>query len=525
MSGLRRFHQARWDEPIIFQLSRPGERGLLVPQAEEEIRAKVGDVLARIPPILRRGNPPKLPELSQPRVYQHYLRLAQENLGRDLNVDVGQGTCTMKYNPPINERFARSPKLADLHPLEPEDMVQGILEIIYRLDLFLREISGMDRFTFQPGGGSHAIYTMACMVRAYFEARGEAQKRDEIITTLFSHPSDAAAPRVKGYKILMIYPDEQGFPDIEALKEAVSERTAALFITNPEDTGLFNPRIREFTDIVHAAGGVCCYDQANANGILGITRAKEAGFDMCFFNLHKTFSSPHGCGGPGAGALGVTGELVRFLPVPLVSYNEREDRYMLAWDVEKTIGKVKDFYGVIPAVVRAYAWIMSLGADGIKEVARVAVLNNNYLLRELLRRVRGLEVPFLLEKHRLEQVRYSWKPLADETGVSTTDIQRRVADFGAHYWASHEPWVVPEPMTLEPTESYSKDELDEYIAILEEISREAREEPEKVRNAPHRSTIGKIVDHSYFEDPEKWAITWRGYLRKYRGYFEPRDKT
>jgi len=270
----------------------------LVPQAEEEIKAEVGDVLARIPPGLRRPEPPRLPELAQPRVYQHYLRLAQENLGRDLNVDVGQGTCTMKYNPPVNERFVA--RLADLHPLQPEDMAQGILEIIYNLDLFLREISGMDRFTFQPGGGSHAIYTMACLVRAYFEEKGES-KRDEIITTLFSHPSDAAAPRVKGYKVIMIYPDEDGFPDIGALEAALSERTAALFITNPEDTGLFNPRIREFTELVHRAGGLACYDQANANGILGITRAKEAGFDMCFFNLHKTFASPHGCGGPGPG--------------------------------------------------------------------------------------------------------------------------------------------------------------------------------------------------------------------------------
>ncbi|KUK27450.1 MAG: Aminotransferase class V [Acetothermia bacterium 64_32] len=435
---MRRFHQARWDEPIIFELSHPGERGLLVPEVEEEIQKEVGDIVSRIPQALLREEPPNLPEMAQPRVYQHYLRLSQENLGRDLNIDVGQGTCTMKYNPPINERFVTNPKVADLHPLQPEDMVQGVLEVIYKLDLFLREISGMDRFTFQPGGGSHAIYTMACMVRAYFEEKGEFESRDEIITTLFSHPSDAAAPRVKGYKVVMIYPDEEGFPDIEALKEAVSERTAALFITNPEDTGLFNPRIREFTDIVHEVGGLCCYDQANANGIIGITRAKEAGFDMCFFNLHKTFASPHGCGGPGAGALGVTRELARFLPVPLASFDEENGRYFWDWEVEKTIGKVKDFYGVIPAVVRAYAWIMSLGEEGIREVAKVAVLNNNYLMRAILRRVRGVEVPFLLEKHRLEQVRYSWERLAKETGLSTTDIQRRAMggsradDVGAH---------------------------------------------------------------------------------------------
>ncbi len=520
MATPRRFHQARWDEPVIYALSVPGETGIIAPALESDIRAKVGDALSRIPAGMRRDAPPVLPEMSQSRVLQHYLRLAQENLGRDLNIDVGQGTCTMKYNPVVNERFATSPKLTALHPLQDESTVQGILEIMYNLDLFLQEISGLDRFSLQPGGGSHAIYAMACMVRAYFADRGE--ERDEIITTLFSHPSDAAAPRVAGFKPIVIPPGPDGLPDIAALLAAVSDRTAALFITNPEDTGIFNPRIAEFTEHVHRVGGLCCYDQANANGILGITRAKEAGFDMCFFNLHKTFSSPHGSGGPGSGVLGAAGEIADYLPVPLVGYDASAEHYYLDYDRPHSIGKVKDFYGVIPAIVRAYAWIMSLGADGLRTAAQIAVLNNNYLL-EQVREIRGVSVPFAPGKRRLEQVRYSFETLARDTGVHTTDIQRRVADFGGHYWMSHEPWVVPEPVTLEPTESYSKHELDEYAEILRRIAEEAYTDPERVTTAPHASTIGKVTDHSYFDDPAKWALTWRGYAKKYTGYFEPRQ--
>jgi glycine dehydrogenase subunit 2 len=352
---------------------------------------------------------------------------------------------------------------------------------------------------------------MASIIRAYHKARGEENQRDEIITTIFSHPSNAAAAAVKGFKVITIYPDEHGFPDFQALKSAVSERTAGLMITNPEDTGVFNPRIKEFTEMVHKAGGLCGYDQANANGILGLTRAKEAGFDMCFFNLHKTFSSPHGCGGPGAGALGVTKELEQFLPVPVVEFDG--DRYVLNYDLANSIGKVIMFYGNIPAVVRAYMWIVSLGEEGLKEAAKVAVLNSNYLLTKI-KDIRGVEVPYAPGKHRFEQVRYSWAPLTEETGITTEDVQRRMCDFGLHYWTSHHPWIVPEPFTLEPTESASKQDLDEYVEALKEISNEAYENPEIVRRAPHRSVVHKICDDQ-FDDPEKWAITWRAYVKKH----------
>ncbi|MEM0041566.1 MAG: aminomethyl-transferring glycine dehydrogenase subunit GcvPB, partial [Candidatus Korarchaeum sp.] len=385
----RGFHEARWEEPVIFELSNEGERGILVP-LDERLEREVGDGVSAIPEHMRRKEPPKLPEVAQMRVLRHFLRLSQETLGADLNVDVGQGTCTMKYSPKVNETFVSSPKVAELHPYQDEETVQGALEIMYKLDLFLREISGLDRFVFQPGGGSQAILAMASIIRAYFRKKGE--DRDEIITTIFSHPSDAAAPAVKGFKVITIYPDpETGIPDVEALKAAVSRRTAGMIVANPEDTGIFNPRIREFCDVVHEAGGLCGYDQANANGIIGIVRAKECGFDMGFFNLHKTFSSPHGCGGPAVGALGVKKELETFLPVPVVD-RDGDGMYRLNYDLPDTIGKVREFYGVFPVVVRAYAWIMALGEEGLKEVARVAVLNNNYVMHRILREVRGADI-------------------------------------------------------------------------------------------------------------------------------------
>jgi glycine dehydrogenase subunit 2 len=508
--NLRRFHQAKWDEPIIFELSGEGQRGILVPEVENEIRDQVGDVLDALPETMRRKQPPRLPELSQPQVLRHYVRLSQENLGADLNIEIGQGTCTMKYSPKINDQLANSPKLADLHPLQDAETVQGILEIMYRFEQILKEISGMDRFTLQPGAGSAAIYANASMIRAYHDARGEAEQRDEVITTIFSHPSNAACAQTAGFRVITLYPDEDGYPDLDALKAAVSERTAALMVTNPEDTGIFNPRIKEFVQVVHDAGGLCAYDQANANGILGITRAREAGFDLCHFNLHKTFSSPHGCGGPGGGASGVTDELARFLPVPVIEFDG--DRYYLDYDRPDSVGKLRPFYGYAPVVLRAYAWVMSLGAEGLREVAEIAVLNNNYLLRKMLE-IPGVSAPYAQGKRRIEQVRYSWEELVQETGVRSEELGVRAADFGVHYWTSHHPFIVPEPCTLEPTESFSRDDIDEYVAIMAHVAGEARTNPEWVKTAPHNSTI-HTVDHAPLDDPSQWAMTWRAYRRK-----------
>jgi len=508
--NLRRFHQARWDEPVIFELGQPGQRGILIPEVDAEIKTQVGNPLEGIPDTLCRKSPPHLPEISQPAVVRHYVHLSQETLGVDCNIDVGQGTCTMKYSPKVNDQLARMVEMTELHPLQDETSVQGILEIFWRFEQILKEISGLDRFTLQPGAGSEAIYTNASIIRAYHASRGELNQRDEIITTIFSHPSDAACAKVAGFKVITLYPDGDGYPDLGALKAAISERTAGLLITNPEDTGIFNPKIAEFTRLIHAAGGLCSYDQANANGILGITRAREAGFDLCHFNLHKTFSTPHGCGGPAVGATGVTKELIRFLPVPLVDFNGQN--YYLNYNLPDSIGKIRPFYGVAQAVLKAYAWVMSLGAEGLREVAEVAVLNNNYLLKKILS-IQGVRAPYAEGKRRIEQVRYSWEKLYEETGVHSDELGVRAADFGVHYWTSHHPYVVPEPCTLEPTESYSKEEIDEYAAIIENVANEAYTNPDLVKNAPYNSTV-HTINHHPLDDPQQWCITWRAYKRK-----------
>lgn len=510
-SRIRNFHQAKWDEEIIFELDSPGERGINLPEVEPEIRDEI-DTEGILPAGIRRKVRPALPAVSQMRVLKHFLRLSQQTLGADLNIDIGQGTCTIKYNPKINEVIAGWESVTDIHPYQDQDSVQGALEIFHNLDLAFREISGMDYFTLQPSSGSAAIYTMGAVVQKYHESRGEAETRDEIITTIFSHPSDAAAVAVKGYKVITLMQEEDGLPGLEALKNAVSERTAALFITNPEDTGIFNPRIKEFTRIVHEAGGLACYDQANANGIMGITRAREADFDMCFFNLHKTFGTPHGCGGPAGGAMGVREFLKEYLPVPLVE--KIGDKYNFNYNLKHSIGKTRSFYGVFPVAVKAYAWIMSLGAEGLKEVSRTAVLNNNYLLSRIVK-IKGAASPYSSGKHRIEQVRYTWDQLSKETGVGTHDISLRMADFGFHLWSSHHPFIVPQPFTIEPTEAYSKEELDEYLEALEAVAEEAYTNPEVVKTAPHNSVVHKI-DESWDDDPEKWSITWRAYLKKHQ---------
>lgn len=511
---LRPFHQASWNEPMLHELSSPGERGILPPPVEAEIAA-AADPLVGIPPALRRSRPPQLPELSQPRVLRHYLRLSQETLGNDVNIHLGLGTCTMKYSPKVNEELIRSHKVADLHPLQDDETVQGMLEVLHRFERMLCEISGLSRFTLQPAGGSQGVYANARMMRAYHAARGESE-RDEIITTIFSHPCDGAGPATAGFKVITVYAGEKGYPEPEAIRRAVSERTAGLMITNPEDTGLFNPHIDEIVEIVHAAGGLCHYDQANANGILGITRAGDAGFDLCQFNLHKTFSSPHCSMGMPVGACGVTADLAPFLPVPTVEFDGA--RYRLEYDRPQSVGKIRAFHGVPPTVVRSFAWVLSLGAEGLREVAETAVLNNNYLASRLAG-VPGLDISFAETNPapRLEQIRYSLARLAQETGVGTLDVARRTADFGvAGYFPSHEPWLVAEPMTLEPSESCSRADLDEYAEIIAEVAREAYETPETVATAPHRSTV-HTLDQAPHDDPERWALTWRAYQRKRNG--------
>jgi len=507
-----RYHEARWCEPFIMEKGTPGERGVLVPLAEPEVKAATGEAVNLIPAGMKRKQAPVLPELSQMQVLRHYLRLSQETVGTDLTIDIGLGTCTMKYSPKVHETIARSPEVADLHPLQDESTVQGMLKIMYDTAEFLKEISGMDKFSLQPSGGSQAMYGAVAAFRAYHAARGEGEQRNEIITTMLSHPGNPGVAAAAGYKVINLYPGEDGLPDFVALQAAVSERTAGLLITNPEDTGLYNPRIKEFVDTVHAAGGLCFYDQANLNGLFGITRAREAGFDACHFNLHKTFSSPHGSHGPGAGALGVRETLAKFLPLPAVEFDG--EKYYLDFDRPDSIGKLRKFYGVAPVIVRTYAYIMSLGAEGLHQVSELAILNNNYMLEKMLD-IPGLSLPWAPGKRRLEQARLSWEKLTQDTGVTTDDIDRRIVDYGFQsYFASHHPRLIPEPLTPEPVETYSKDDIDRFAAAFRSIAAEAYTNPEIVKTAPHRVAMNSRIDESYITDIAKFACTWRGFKKR-----------
>jgi len=510
--NLRRYHSAVWSEPVIMEMGHPGRRGQIYPVPEERVAETVGTASELVPPSMLRQDRPALPEMTEPEVQRHYLHLSQETLGM-MGVSLF-GTCTMKYNSRLGETVAMRPSMAELHPLQDERTLQGILEIIHEFDLILRELSGMDQFIFQAGGGADAAYTQSVVTRAYHAHRGELGRRNEIITSIQAHPCNAATAAAAGFRIVTLPLGPEGYPPLDALRAAVSDRTAALLISNPDDMGIYNPEIREWTRIVHDAGGLCFYDHANFNGVMGKICARELGFDACMFMLHKTFGAPKGGGGPAVGAYGCSEELAPFLPVPVVTHDGK--RYRLDSDRPLSAGRVREFWGNIPQVMKAYAWARSMGADGINEASDLSVLANNYMDSRLAG-IRGLERSNpQLDVPRLEMTRWGLGPMKDETGIGTVDVANRMADYGIDpYWMSHEPWVVPEPFTPEAGEMYSREDLDHWIAVIRQISAEAYSDPELVRSAPHRQAIHQ-VEGDVFDDPEKWAMTWRAYLRKHR---------
>ena len=338
-NSLRDYHAPVWDEPVVMGLGYPGRRGQLFPAPEPEITKAVGPARDLVPAAMRRETPPALPELTEPEVQRHYLKLSQETLGM-MNISLF-GTCTMKYNARVSEDAAR--KLNDVHPLQHQDTLQGILELVHGFDLILRELSGMDQFVFQAGGGADAAYTHCVVTRAYHQARGQLQQRNEIITSIQAHPCNAATAAAAGFKIVTLMLEENGLPSVEALKAAVSNRTAALLINNPDDMGLYNPEIKDWVRIVHEAGGLAFYDHANFNGVMGKLRARELGFDACMYMLHKTFGAPKGGGGPAVGAYGCTAVLASFLPAPLVAFDGKA--YHLDSERQGSAGKVREFWG------------------------------------------------------------------------------------------------------------------------------------------------------------------------------------
>ena len=507
---LRRFHSAVWDEPVIMEMGVAGRRGCHFPPAEDDIAASVGAADGLIPASMRRGAPPKLPEMSEPDVLRHYLHLSQETMGM-MGISLF-GTCTMKYNPRLTEDLAGRPQMAEVHPNQDVSTLQGTLEVIYRLDRLLCELSGMDRFVFQPAGGADAAYTHACITRAYHAARGELKQRNQIITSIQAHPCNPATAAAAGFEVVTLMLEEGGYPSVKALKAAVSERTAALMISNPDDMGVYNPHIKEWVKIVHDAGGLCFYDHANFNGVMTRVRARQLGFDACMFMLHKTFGASKGGGGPAVGAYGCTAELAEYLPGPLV---ERVgERFALKTEPADGVGRVREYLGNVHQVIKAYAWLRAMGADGLAEAADLSVLANNYMEKKLL------AIPGVTRSHpddtswRMEMTRFSLEQLYEDTGVSVLDVQNRMVDYGIDaFWLAHEPWLVPQPFTPEAGEMWSKEDIDYWIAVLERISEEAYATPEVVKSAPHNHAIRKL-DAAPLEDPDHWAMTWRAYQRK-----------
>jgi glycine dehydrogenase subunit 2 len=500
---LRRYHAAVWDEPLVMEMGAPGRRGVVFDAPE----VAVGEL---VPAALRRATPPALPELSEPEVLRHYLHLSQETLGM-MGVSLF-GTCTMKYNPRLATELVARPEIAEVHPEQDDDTLQGILELVHGLELVLRGVSGMDAFVFQPGGGAHAAYTHAVITRAYHASRGEAELRDEVVTTIQAHPCNAATAAAAGFKIVTLPLEENGYPSLDALRAAVSERTASLMVGNPDDMGVYNPEIDRWVEVVHDAGGLCFYDHANFNGVMSKIKARELGFDACMYMLHKTFGAPKGGGGPAVGAYGCTEELARFLPAPVVVRDG--ERYRLDRDRPDSVGKVREFWGNVPQLVYAYTWSRAMGADGIGQAAEISVLANNYMEKRLL------EIPGVSKSHphltapRLEMTRYSLEAMERDTGVTVVDVQNRMVDFGIDaFWLSHEPWLVPQPFTPEAGEMWSKEDIDEWIDVLAHVVGEAYRDPETVRTAPHNQAIRRL-GATNLDDPANWATTWRAHLRK-----------
>jgi glycine cleavage system P protein (glycine dehydrogenase) subunit 2 len=460
---------------LIYEKSRAGRRGIGVPRPE-------GLPVPEVPEELRRREPPRLPELAEPEVLRHFTELSTRNFG----IDTGfypLGSCTMKYNPRINERVVALPGFARLHPLVEDDAAQGALELEWHLQEILREITGLDAVSLQPAAGSQGELTGLMLFRAYFRDRGEEARRRIVIPDT-AHGTNPASVTMAGFELTPVKTDPRGNIDIDDLRTKVDGSTAGLMLTNPSTLGLFDENIEEIERIFHGAGALMYYDGANLNAVCGISRPGDMGFDVVHINLHKTFSQPHGGGGPGGGPIAVRASLEPFLPVPIVVRDG--DAYRLEFDRPKTIGKVRAFSGPFGVFVRSYAFMRAYG-PALREMSEVAVLNANYLLARLKD---AYELPF--DRLCMHEFVLSARRLKRDHGVSALDVAKRLMDYGFHPPTIYFPLVVPEALMIEPTESEAKETLDAFTEAMLAIAHEAADEPELVHGAPHARPVRRL---------------------------------
>lgn len=466
------------DNPLIFEVSVPGRVGYSIPECDVPSK----DIEELIPEQYLRTEPPKLPEVSEVDAVRHFVGLSRLNHG----VDSGfypLGSCTMKYNPKINEDVAALKGFSSVHPYQPEETVQGCLELLYKTGELLAEITGMAKMSLQPAAGAHGELTGLMIMKAYHLNRGETGRK-KIIVPDSAHGTNPASAAFAGFEVLQIPSNEAGGVDLEALKSAMGDDVAGLMLTNPNTLGLFDENIKEIAQIVHDAGGLLYYDGANANAILGIARPGDMGFDIVHLNLHKTFSTPHGGGGPGSGPIGVVEKLVPFLPTPVIEFNQ--GKYAFNYDLPLSIGRVKSYYGNFSVIVKTYAYIMSMGPEGLKKVSENAVLNANYIMNKLKE---YYELPF--ERTCMHEFVISAQK-QKEAGVSALDIAKRLLDYGIHPPTIYFPLIVKEALMIEPTETESKETLDEFIEIMINIAKEAETNPDAVKNAPYNTPIKRL---------------------------------
>jgi glycine dehydrogenase subunit 2 len=461
------------DAPLLFERSQSGRRAGRVPD--------YGLPKAELPQELRRSRLPRLPELAEPELVRHITALADRTFG----IDTGfypLGSCTMKHNPRVNERVGRLPGFRDLHPLQEDEGAQGALELMWRLQEMLAEIAGLPAVTLQPAAGSQGELTGLMLMRAYFDDRGE--DRDTIITPDTAHGTNPASVTMAGYKLEKVETDARGNLDLENLRTKVNERTAGLMLTNPSTLGLFDEGIEQVARIFHDAGALLYYDGANLNAVVGISRPGDMGFDIVHYNLHKTFSQPHGGGGPGGGPVAVRESIEPFLPAPRVVRDV--DTYRLDFDVAKSIGRVRGFAGPFGVFVRSYAFMRAYG-PGLKEMSEVAVLNANYVLAGL-RDV--YELPY--DRHCMHEFVLSARGLKREHGVSALDVAKRLMDYGIHPPTIYFPLVVPEALMVEPTETEPKERLDHFVEAMKRIAEEAASSPGVLHEAPHARPVRRL---------------------------------